>query len=286
MRGFRFLLTAAAVALAAAGARAADPVVVELNPTASVGTAVVTVGDVALISGGDADTRARVSKIDLAELKSRDRGAVVGRPTVGYRLELAGFDASAVRVIGADRVSVTPARRAVTVEEVVAAARAEVLRQTPDIPGLTLELAQPVVVKLPEVPANERITLTAKPRGKATGRVQVDMTIACGGEMLLALAVHLDVKEPSRVVPAGGAMPAGGAASPAADPKAVLVKARQRVEVTINSGGLKVVMVGEAQGAGRLGESVFVQNPDSKKLVPATVTGPGKLEVVLGGITP
>ena len=54
-------------------------------------------------------------------------------------------DPDAVRVAGADRVTVTPARRAVTPEEVVAAAREEVLRLAP---GATAELAQPVVVKL------------------------------------------------------------------------------------------------------------------------------------------
>lgn len=284
MPSFRYLLAAVAAVLAA-GARAADPVVVDLNPTASVGTALVTVGDVALISGGDAATRAKVARIDLAELKLRDRSTAVGRLSVGYRLELAGFDPNAVRVVGAERVTITQTRRTVTVEEVVAAARAELLRQTPDTPGLKLELAQPVVVKLPEVPAFERVTITAKPRGRATGRIQVDMTIACGGETLLAFAVHIDVKDGARVDPR--VTPAGGAPA-AANPAEVLVRARQRVEVTYNSGGLKIVMVGEAQQDGRLGQTVQVMNtsPDSKKLVPAKVVGPGKLELELGGLTP
>jgi hypothetical protein len=136
-------------------------------------------------------------------------------------------------------------------------------------------------VKLPEVPADERVTITSKVRGQppANGRVQMDMAVSVGGETLLSFALYLDVK--TGVTPAGGGAPAafGGATAPAA----ILVRARQRVEVSLQSGDLKAVMTGEAQQDGRLGQTVFVQNPDSKKLVPAKVTGPGKLEVELGG---
>ncbi|HEY1188604.1 MAG TPA: flagella basal body P-ring formation protein FlgA [Gemmata sp.] len=281
MPSFRYLLVAAVAVLATAGARAADPVVVELNASASVGTTLVTVGDVARVTGGDAGTRERVAKIDLAELKARDHGAAIGRLSLGYRLELAGYDGNAVRVVGAERVTVTQSRRTVTSEEVLAAARAELLRLSPSTPGLAVELAQPIVVKLPEVPAYERVSITARPHGSTTGRVQMDVLITCGTEKLLGLAVHLNVKDPARVVQAVGM-------GVAANPNEVLVKARQRVEVSINSGGLKVIMVGEAQQDGRLGQTIQVlnTNPDSKKMVAAKVTGPGKLEIELGGTTP
>lgn len=282
MRSFRYLLAAAVAVLAAVGARAGDPVVVEVHPSASVGTSLVTVGDVATISGGDAATRARVAKVDLVEFKQRDTGTVVGRLSVGYRLELAGFDMSAVRVAGAERVAIAVARRTLTADEVVAAARAELFRHQPAHSGATAELAQPVVVKLHDVPAGERVVITAKPRGGTTGRVQMDVTIACGGETLLGLAVHLNVKDGPRAD--SQVQPAGGVA--AANPNEVLVKARQRVEVSISTGGLKVLMTGEAQSDGRLGQTVMVQNSESKKLVPAKVTGAGKLAVELGGTTP
>ena len=213
-------LTALAVAAlaVAAPARATDPVTVELAGTAPVGKSVVTVGDVALVSGGDADTRARVARIDLAELKAREPGVTVGRRAVEYRLVLAGFEPAAVRVTGAERAAVTVARRAVTLEEVTAAARAEVLRPfTNPAEAVAVELAVPVVVKLPEVPADERVVVTGKARGRpgATGRVQVDMAVAVGGETLLSFAVHLEVRPVGRpgaaVVPAGGVVPFGTA---------------------------------------------------------------------------
>jgi flagella basal body P-ring formation protein FlgA len=51
----------------------------------------------------------------------------------------------------------------------------------------------------------------------------------------------------------------------------------------VNSGGLKVAAVGEAQQVGKLGQTILVQNIDSKKMVSARVTGPATVEVDLGG---
>ena len=295
MRRFthRFVVAGLTALAVAAAARAADPVTVELAGTATVGKSVVTVGDVALVSGGDADTRARVARIDLAELKAREPGVTVGRRAVEYRLVLAGFEPAAVRVTGAERAAVTVARRAVTLEEVTAAARAEVLRPfTNPAEAVAVELAVPVVVKLPEVPADERAVITARPRGRpgATGRVQVDMAVAVGGETLLSFAVHLEVRPVGRpgaaVVPAGGVVPpvplvaAGGTQFASAE---LLIRPRQRVEMRVTSGGLTVTAAGEAQQAGKLGQIILVQNVDSKKTVSARVTGPGTVEVDLGG---
>ncbi len=289
---FRFLIATLA-ALAVASAARAEPVTVELNERATVGKLVVTAGDVATIAGGDAAVRVRVSRIDVAELKSRDPSVSLGRKSVEYRLLLAGLEPSAVRVTGAERVTVSPARRAVTAEEVTAAARAELLRQfaNPADP-VTVELALPVVVKLPEVPAEERVVITAKPRSKPTaaGRVQVDMTLAVGGETLLAFALHMDVRSASRpvapVAQASGLIPPPPAAAPVGTQFAsteVLIRPRQRVEMQVNSGGLKVTAVGEAQQAGKLGQTILVQNIDSKKTLSARVTGPGTVEIDLGG---
>jgi flagella basal body P-ring formation protein FlgA len=185
----------------------------------------------------------------------------------------------------------------VTAEEVTAAARTELLRQfaNPADP-ITVELALPVVVKLPEVPTEERVNITAKPRGKpsASGRVQVDITIAVAGETLLALAIHMDVRSAMRpqvgnVAQAGGmtpqtptpaVAPAGGTQFASNE---VLIRPRQRVEMQVNGSGVKVTAVGESQQAGKLGQTILVQNVDSKKVLSARVTGPGTVEVDLGG---
>lgn len=297
MRPLRILLV---LAFCGPAARAADPVTVTLNETAAVGKRLVTLGDVALVTGGDAATRARVGGIDLAELKAREPGTAVGRKSVEYRLLLAGFEAGAVRVTGAEKTNVTLSRRAVTLEEVTGVARAELLRQIPNPESVVVELAVPLAAKLPDVPADESATITAKPRGKpgASGRVQMDMSVAVGGETLLSFALHLGVQPAPKpaVAPAGGTVPVPtipplpGAPRPPVPPLAPpapagepLIRPRQRVEMQVNSGALKVTAVGEAQQAGALGQTILVQNVDSKKTLSARVTGPGTVEIDLGG---
>jgi|GEM_PF-2332722 len=294
----RLLLSLLAIGSVCAGEiRAADPVMVELRDRAVSGTSVVTLGQVALISGGDELTRAKLASIDVAELKSRLPSASVGRRAIEYRLILAGFDANSVRVIGAERTNITMTRRVVTVEEITAAAKAELFRHISSGPETVMvELAFPVVVKLPEVPADERPVITAKPHGRVTtqGRVQMDISISFNSEPLLSLAVYLDVKTgggPGE--PVGGSTarwpgqtgapvtPAGGTTLPASTE--VLIRPRQRVTMEVHSGGLTVKAVGEAQQQGRLGDSILVQNVDSKKAVVARVTGPSTVEVDIGG---
>ncbi|QJW98000.1 flagellar basal body P-ring formation chaperone FlgA [Frigoriglobus tundricola] len=290
MRPLRLLFLAAGLVAPGAGARAADPVTIDLTPTAVVGRSIVTVGDVALISGGDA-ARDRVARTDVAELKARDAGTVVGRRAVEYRLLLAGFEPGAVRVTGAERAAVTAARRTVTVEEVATAVRAELGRQLPGgADAAVIELALPIVVKLPEVFADERLTITARPHGRppVAGRVQMDTNIFANGEPLLALPVHLNLRPAGAAPPAGvtgapGAWPPAPAGAPGADPNAILIQPRQRVEMLANGGGFKVTAIGEAQQAGRIGQTIPVQNVDSKRTVYARVTGPGTVEVDIGG---
>ena len=278
--------------LAPSSAVAAGPVVVAVRERASAGTAAVTVGDIAAVTGGDAAARDRVARLDVAELKARDPGIALTRRAVEYRVRLAGYDPADVLVTGADRVMVTPARRAVTADEVVAVARAELLRRLPGpADAVAAEPVAPIVARLPEVPAGEPPVITATPHARAVGpgRNQMDVVITCGGERLLALAVLFEVKPvaamttatsapPGGVVQAGGVMPAAPAAAPAAEQ---VVKPRDRVTMVVRLGATSVSAVGEAQQGGAVGQSISVQNVDSKKLVTARVTGPGVVEVEL-----
>lgn len=285
MRAPRPLAVLALCALwaACAPARAADPLAVELRPHATVGAPVVTLGDVALVTGGDAEARARAARLDLAELKVRQPTGTVARAAVDYRLRLAGTPA---RVTGAERVTVALALRPVTADEVLAAARAEVLRQQPGTAGAAVELAVPLAVKLPEVPAGERPRIAAKARAAPgpTGRVQVDVTIAAGDEHLLSHAVQLEVRGPGAVRPAGGPVPPGPAA-PAGGLAAgeVLVRPGDAVEMRASGAGFVATDKGAALQAGRLGQAVLVQNARTKQTVTARVTGPRAVEIDLGG---
>jgi endonuclease YncB( thermonuclease family) len=304
--------TVLACVLAASSAirAASEPVVVELQPESSVQFAVVAVGDVARISGGDAASRERIAKLDVAEVKSREQSLIVSRRALEYRLRLAGIDAPAASISGADRTTVTVVRRTVSADEVAAAAKAEIARWlTVPKESVSIELARPIVVRLPEVPSGEFVSINAVPHVKSVGlgRAVMDVSIVANGEKLLALGVDLDVRsivQPVEATPVAVPVPTGSAAthSPAnvpmptpksatavgtapatSNPAAAIVHVRQRVSINVRMGGLNVTAVGEAQQEGRLGQVILVQNPDSKKTVSARVTGPGTVEVELEG---
>lgn len=275
--------------LLAPGLAHAGPVVVTLREQAAVGTAAVTVGDVAAVGGGDPAARDRVARLDLAELRARDPGLTLSRRAVEYRVRLAGFDPAEVVVTGAERVTVAPARRPVTPDEVLAVARAELLRRLPG--PAEAEPVAPIVVRLPEVPAGETPVIAAVPHARTVGpgRNQMDVTVSCGGEKLLALGVLFEVKAApagAAVPPTGGVVPAGGivpGAPPAARPAAaeMVIKPRDRVTMVVKLGASTVSAVGEAQQGGAVGQMIPVQNVDSKKTLTARVTGPGTVEVDL-----
>jgi hypothetical protein len=177
----------------------------------------------------------------------------------------------------------------------VAAARAELPRRLAVPPeSVAVDLVRPVAVKLPEVPAGQPVTITAQPRGPlaAVGRAQMDVTIVAGGEKVLSLAVLFEVKPADAKAPdakppdpgaPGAVVPAGGIPAAQQPPAAgaVLVRPRQRVSMQVRSGELTVTAAGEAQQEGRLGQSILVQNVDSKKMITARVTGPGTVEIEL-----
>lgn len=287
----RYLTMVMAIVLTSLVASAAEPLVLELPERVAVRSSMVSVADVVRLSGGNRGLRERIAQLDLAEFKSREESITITRRVVEYRLRLAGFDNRDFIISGADRAIVTLSRRQITADEVVAAARAELLRRLA-VPHdtITVELARPIAVKLPEVPIDEPIMITAQPHGSlsAAGRAQMDVVISSQGNRLLALSVLFDVKQGSAsadpynaglMMPTSGGSPNRTPPTTAAGP--VLVRNQQRVTMQVRSGELVVTAVGEAQQEGRLGQSILVKNVDSKKMITARVSGPATVEVDL-----
>lgn len=311
---------------------AGEPVRVELPDRAAVAAAVVTVADVARLSGGDPVTRTTIARLDLAELPARgDTGLTLTRRQVEFRLKLAGLAADEYLLLGADRVTVAVARRAVTADEVTAAARDALRKRLPwPAEELSVEVVQPVAAKLPEAAADEDVSITAEPHAGTVnlGRTQMDVTIRVRGERRLAVPVVLDAKliqpvavllkpvqagEPlteqairverrpvdagrrhlsagelvgrkvTRPLPAGHTLSAGDVEQPTATAEPPLVRTRQRVTLTVTIGAMTVSAAGEALQDGKLGQTVRVQNADSKKVLTGRVSGPGTVDIDIGG---
>jgi hypothetical protein len=79
--------------------------VVTLRGTARVKSEIVCVQDVALVQGGSASLRDKVSRLDVAELRNAEAASVT-RDQVYYRLLLAGIDKKAFRVAGPAHLTV------------------------------------------------------------------------------------------------------------------------------------------------------------------------------------
>lgn len=265
--------------LLAAPVAAADPVTIVLTDRATCPAEVVTVGHVGTVVGS-AEAKKVVSAIDLAEMPVRDTFVTVTRRQVEVRLRLAGLAADEFRVLGSDRVTVTADRRPVPVEDVVIAAKAAILSRLPHPPEqVTLELAQPVTVKLPEVGKAEKVDIRAEPHTTAVrmGRQQVNVTIRTRGEQRLVTAVYLDAKLVGSPAAAGLVQTVSGTAP--AGPSPVLVTAGQKVKVGITFGEMRATVVGQSLEAGRIGQMIRVRNVDSNKVLTARVSGPGTVEL-------
>lgn len=79
------------------------------------------------------------------------------------------------------------------------------------------------------------------------------------------------------------ALPAGTAIRLADLSRAKDITAGQSVDVEVYAGITRLAFTGTAVSAGRLGESISIRNPETKKIFQAIVTGKGSAIVQLGG---
>lgn len=277
------------VTLAGLPTEAAEPVSIVIPDWVTVRKSLVTVGDVAQITGGQREDREFISGLDLDEFSGRLKGQSIGRKAIEYRISLAGYKNHEFKVSGPDRVGIAPARRALTASEIEKAIHDELTRLLPQgRESISVELSRPIAVKLPEVAVWESVRILGKPRTpiKGVGPVQMDVTISTQGETLLGLPMYFEIKPvaplvlPSTAIGTSAATPVVQASVQSTE---VMVKARQRVTMLVRSGALNVSAVGEAMQEGRLGQTIQVMNVDSKKMLSARVSGPAAVEIELGG---
>jgi flagella basal body P-ring formation protein FlgA len=248
----------------AAAAVAADPVTIAVRPAPVGSDPLVTIGQAARLNGGDAAVREKMAKLDLIE---RAEAEGISRKLIRYRLKLAGYDdadfAFADAAVGNGAL--------LSAEAVEEAARQELVRRLGTPPeDLFIDVVQGVAAKLPVATASDAVELVAVPNGGAVklGRTQMNVAIKVNGERKLTVPVFLQTSP---------------ASAGKGDADAVVVKARQRVTITAKIGDLEVTAAGEAMSDGKVGQPIKVTNLDSKKVVSATVSGPGAVLIDLGG---
>jgi flagella basal body P-ring formation protein FlgA len=114
-------------------------------------------------------------------------------------------------------------------------------------------------------------------RGQPIGPGDVTLeerdALANGGRMLLRLEDAIG-RTPRRDLPSHAALGASALEMP------VLVKRGERLSLASRTGGITVTATVEALGNGRMGEHIRVRNLQSQRVIEATVTGPGRAEVI------
>ncbi|MFY8114715.1 MAG: flagellar basal body P-ring formation chaperone FlgA [Rhabdaerophilum sp.] len=93
------------------------------------------------------------------------------------------------------------------------------------------------------------------------------------GSDVLTADADLTGMIPRRVLKAGEPIRNSDLAKP------ILVEKNQVITVLYNSGGLMLSMRGRAQNSGSMGETIRVQNPQSKRIVEGVVTGQAQITI-------
>jgi flagella basal body P-ring formation protein FlgA len=330
------LLSCLAVVALAAGARAEEPdasaIAIELRGTAAVANRLITVGDVAVLKGGNIRIRNRIAEIELADVPPPGQTTVVKSRQVEYRLLLADIPKSTFRMSGSSDTVVSGAREPISADLVLKTAREALLRRMPwPEEDLSIVLLRPIALQLPMAGEWESPTLKAEPHSATVGigRSEIDVSIYVNGERKLSLPVYFETKllqkvaiclsqvkkgetlteqntyadrrpfdtgtrtvipyesvigkKVNRTMTPGQVVASIDLDSESAGNGSVLVHARQPVKLLVRVGAMAIATTGEALQEGRLGQTVRVQNLDSKKVVSGRVTGQATVEVETGG---
>ena len=187
-------------------------VLIALRPTAAVTSLHVTLGDVAVIQGGELSLRQQLARLDLTDLPQANPRAHVSREQVAFRIRLAGTDPQGFRVEGAPEVEVNLARCEVSEDELLAAARGVVLQRMPwPAEALVIQLAEPIHSLDTLDAAKEDVRLDADLRmtGLPLGKVRVDVAVRVKGQRRENVPVYLDVKLSQQVLVAAARIERG-----------------------------------------------------------------------------
>jgi flagella basal body P-ring formation protein FlgA len=170
---------------------------VELRERSAVTDRLVTVGDVADISGGTADLRSQASALDLLELSTDHALEEVAAARVTARLLIAGFAPDEFQVEGAELAQVTW-QDAQSAEERVLAAIRRGVEERLYVPAAEVapQLAQPLPAALTQLidrtpDARVEARFAAVPTG---GRTRVDVWVTTPGDETNVTGVTVDIR--------------------------------------------------------------------------------------------
>ena len=239
--------------------------VLSLRPAVTVRDTIVRVDTVATLRGGSTRLRQMIAGLDLADLSSGENRLVIIPEHISYRLQIAGIDTRAFRIEGQQTV-VTVAAQELTEDSLIAAATRLIRERLPKNAGdVDIQLCQPIRLPAFKVRPQDRIRLSADlPAGQGLfGTVQVPVAVFLNAQRQGIVPVSLAVSYVSEAT----------AAVKEQEPKEgpILVKPHDMVRMVAQIGAMRITALGEALQEGRAGQTIRVQNVDSKKIIAARV---------------
>jgi hypothetical protein len=264
------LLLAVSTAIAARGERAA----VILPEEAPVDGPRLVLGAVAEVLAEDEGVAERLRSVSLGYAPPPGGERRLGRAEVVEALGLSGFSPKEFVLQGAATT------RLVRLSQVVSEAtlKAAIARALQPRFGARLETLPPVRFSEEARVGRGEVEVVAAPPETLTPELPRTMNLLVFVEGLPAKQLVAEIDLPS----ASGDR--SGAPSPAAGPKARLVRRGQQVSLEVEGRGILITTRGRAHSSGALGDEVQVENLISGVMVRGVVQGEARVRVVMGAI--
>lgn len=228
MHGCKLALWMLFVGVATAAAGPPGPVVLVLRPEATVAQAAVRIADVAELRGGDELLRRQLAALDLAVLTAERAELRLPRQQLAFRMQLAGFPATAFRLEGAEHsvvrwqvpqatgepapLAIAEPESEISAADVTSAALAHLQSRLPwPAEQVQLQLSQPVILPAVNWQPDEPVRLQAElpAHSQLAGRVRVDVALYAQQERRAIVPVYFDVQLQGEVAVAKRRIEAG-----------------------------------------------------------------------------
>lgn len=259
-----------------------NPVIVTLAANAATDESIVVLDQIARLTGGSAEVRRRMARLDVAELKLFAEQTRVSAEQVRFRLLLAGFEPAQFKLAGAKQVVVRESNQPITQRQLLAAAESTVRQKYPgDDARVSVRPTKPIVLPDLDIRPDDRVQfathlLPAVPRA---GVVRADISIVVNGKPRSVVPVHLELDVTA--TPAKGSRSPTPAFNPppAPAPLEVIVKQRDLVKLVATIGSVRIVTTGEAMQDGKMGDVIRVRNIESNRVVNGRIDARGVVSV-------
>lgn len=175
--------------------QAAEPVRIALRPQSQVAASLITVGDVAEVTGGDRLLREQIAKLDVAEATKNGDLERITREQLQIRLLLAGLAAREFDVQGEPLTLVVRNSPSVDAPSILAEVGNMLAREWHAAPDdLDIALAQPLPANLiPEGVVASRLRIDPRlPAVAVPGRIQVSLHVYVDEQPIHILPVAVD----------------------------------------------------------------------------------------------